>query len=141
MWVPSKPGMISRLKDGLAWALKKGVASCDKLRLGACSLRSGDPLMGLPAVGNTCGTPDWRGNLPNGSIQVGRGRETNRDSLNSGERKGKSLNRIYVGNHVEMWCCKAQPRLRLLSGSGLEQPTIEGESPVGVSRQDLGWSP
>jgi len=32
--------------DGLAWVAKKGVASCDKLRGGACSLRSGDARMG-----------------------------------------------------------------------------------------------
>ena len=53
----SKLGMIRHLMDGLAWALKKGVASCDKLRVGACSLRSGDALMGLPAAGNTCSAP------------------------------------------------------------------------------------
>jgi len=34
--------------DGLAWALMKGVASCDKPRVGACSLRSEDTLIGLP---------------------------------------------------------------------------------------------
>jgi hypothetical protein len=45
--------MIRHLKDGLAWALMKGVASCDKLRVGARSLRSGDALMGLPTTGNT----------------------------------------------------------------------------------------
>jgi hypothetical protein len=43
--------MIRHLKDGLAWALMKGVASCDKLRVGARSLRSGDALIGLPAAG------------------------------------------------------------------------------------------
>ncbi len=61
---PIKYGMISRLMDGLAWALKKGVASCDMLRVGARSLRSGDALMGLPATGNTCGTPAWEEELP-----------------------------------------------------------------------------
>jgi hypothetical protein len=40
--------MLRRLTDGLAQAPKKGAASCDKLRVGACSLRSGDPRMGLP---------------------------------------------------------------------------------------------
>ena len=49
----SKLGMIRHLMDGLAWALTKGVASCDMLRVGARSLRSGDALMGLPAAGNT----------------------------------------------------------------------------------------
>jgi hypothetical protein len=43
--------MIRHLKDGLAWALMKDVASCDKLRVGARSLRSGDILIGLPAAG------------------------------------------------------------------------------------------
>jgi hypothetical protein len=50
-------GMIRHLTDGLAWALKKGVASSDMLRVGACSLRSGGTLMGLPAVKNIRGTP------------------------------------------------------------------------------------
>ena len=54
---PIRLGMIRRLKDGLAWALMKGVASCDMLRVGACSLRSGDTLMGLPAAGDTCSAP------------------------------------------------------------------------------------
>jgi len=63
--------MINHLKDGLAWALKKGVASCDMLRVAACRLRSGDTRIGLPAAGDTCGAPTWSGNLPNGSIQVG----------------------------------------------------------------------
>jgi len=35
--------------DGLAWVPMKGVASCDKPRVGACGLRSEDALMGLPA--------------------------------------------------------------------------------------------
>ncbi len=51
--------MIRRLTNGSAWALTKGVASCDKLRVGARGLRSGDTLMGLPAAGDTCGTPKW----------------------------------------------------------------------------------
>ena len=83
--------ILRHLKDGLAWALKKGVASCDKLRVGACSLRSGDTLIGLPTA-VTVVLPLGRGNLLNGSIQVRRGRETNKDSLSSGERRGKSSN-------------------------------------------------
>jgi len=50
--------MIRHLTDGLAWALMKGVASCDKLRVGAGSLRSGDSLMGPPAAGYTCSAPE-----------------------------------------------------------------------------------
>ncbi len=91
-------GMIRHLTNGLAWALKKGVASCDKLRVGASGLRSGDTRMGLPVMENICDAPYGSGNLPNGSIQVGRGRETNWDSLTSSERKGKSSNRIPTGN-------------------------------------------
>jgi len=53
--------MIRRLTDGSAWALTKGVASCDKLRVDARSLRSGDTRMGLPTPGNTRGTPIWEG--------------------------------------------------------------------------------
>jgi len=84
--------MIRHLKDGLAWALKKGVASCDMLRVAACRLRSGDTRMGLPAADDTCGAPMWSGNLQNGSIQVWRGRETNWDSPSSSERRGNCSN-------------------------------------------------
>jgi len=51
--------MIRRLTNGSAWALKKGVASCDMLRVGARSLRSGDPRMGLPVPSYTWNTPTW----------------------------------------------------------------------------------
>src|SRR3990170_1154249 len=61
----SKFDMIRHLKDGLAWALKKGVASCDMLRVAACRLRSGDTRMGLPAADDTCGAPMWSGKLQN----------------------------------------------------------------------------
>ncbi len=62
-WVPKGLGMIRHLKDGSAWALTKGVASCDKLRVGARSLRSGDSRMGLPTPGDTWGTPIWERKL------------------------------------------------------------------------------
>jgi len=38
------------LMNGLARVPNKGVASCDKPRVGASSLRSGDSLMGLPII-------------------------------------------------------------------------------------------
>jgi hypothetical protein len=76
MWVPKGLGMIRRLTNGSAWALTKGVASCDKLRVGARGLRSGDTRMGLPTTGHTVELPYGRRNPPNGSIQVGGGRET-----------------------------------------------------------------
>jgi len=56
--------MIRHLTDGLAWALMKGVASCDMLRVGAGSLRSGDPRMGLPSVDDIRGTPEMEGEPP-----------------------------------------------------------------------------
>ena len=40
--------MIRHLEDGLAQALMKGVASCDKPRVGACILRSEDARIGYP---------------------------------------------------------------------------------------------
>ena len=48
--------------------------------------------------------PIGSGNPPNGIISVGGGRETNRDSLSSGERKGKSPNQTSQGNLRGMWC-------------------------------------
>src|SRR5207253_5087597 len=76
MWVPKGLGMARRLTSGAAWAATKGVASCDKLRVGARGLRSGDTLMGLPTTGHTVELPYGRRNPPNGSIPVGGGRET-----------------------------------------------------------------
>ena len=76
MWVPKGLGMIRHLTNGSAWALTKGVASCDKLRVGARGLRSGDTRMGLPTTGHTVELPYGRRNPPNGSIPVGGGRET-----------------------------------------------------------------
>jgi len=38
------------LVDSSAQTPKKGVASCDKPRVGACSLRSEDPSIGLPGA-------------------------------------------------------------------------------------------
>ena len=43
------------------------------------------------------------GNPPNGNILVGGGKETKRDSLSRGDRKGDSLNQIHQGNLMEMW--------------------------------------
>src|SRR6266516_4405967 len=76
MWVPKGLGMIRHLTNGSAWALTKGVASCDMLRVGARGLRSGDTRMGLPTTGHTVVLPYGRRNPPNVSIPVGGGRET-----------------------------------------------------------------
>ena len=45
---PSKPDMPRRLVDSSARTPTKGVTSCDKPRVGACSRRSEDSRMGLP---------------------------------------------------------------------------------------------
>jgi hypothetical protein len=68
--------MLRRLKDGSAWAPRKGVASCDKPRVGACSLRSGDALMGLPAVGYSTALP-YREREPPERKHPSRGRRRN----------------------------------------------------------------
>ena len=47
--------------------------------------------------------PAGSANPPKGNIRVGGGKEINRDSLSSGERKGRSPNRIPCGNVREMW--------------------------------------
>jgi hypothetical protein len=72
-------------------------------RVGACSLRTGDTQMGLPTVPlRSHGAPLRSGDPPNGSILVGGGKETKRDSPSSSERNGKSPNRIPLGNLREM---------------------------------------
>jgi hypothetical protein len=45
---PGSADILRYLMDGLAWVPMKGVASCEKPRGDACSLRSGDARMGLP---------------------------------------------------------------------------------------------
>lgn len=44
--------MLRRMGDGSARAPRKVVPSCDKRRVDARSLRSGDGLMGLPILRN-----------------------------------------------------------------------------------------
>ena len=98
-WVPKGLGMIRRLTDGSAWALKKGVASCDMLRVGARSLRSGDSQMGLPATVNICGTPYVGGEtLGTEASKYEEEEKPRRDSQSSGEQNGKSPNRTLAGN-------------------------------------------
>jgi len=78
--------MISHLKDGWTWELKKDVASCDMLRVGACSPRSGDLLMRLrDASQYDASYPAGYGNAGNQYIQVPAGKESNSDSLTSSE--------------------------------------------------------
>ena len=72
-------------------------------RVGARSLRSGDTRMGLPIMPfRSHDAPYWSRDPPNGSILLGGGKETKRDSLSSSERKGNSPNRIPIGNYWEM---------------------------------------
>ena len=67
----------------------------------ASSLRSKDTRMRL-LNGRKVVAPSRSGNPPNGSILVGGGKETNRDSLSSSERNGNSPNRIPYRNVWEM---------------------------------------
>src|SRR5439155_1798812 len=97
-WVPKGLGMIRHLKDGSAWALTKGVASCDKLRVGARSLRSGDSRMGLPTPGDTWGTPIWEGEPAERKHPSRRWRRNQLRFQISGERNGNSPNRTLTGN-------------------------------------------
>ena len=72
---------------------KKDVASCDKLRGAASKLRSGDFRMGKPGGGDA---PSSRKGGQPGELKhlsTRRKRNQRRDSLSSGERKGKSPNR------------------------------------------------
>ena len=95
-----KLDMLHRLMDGSAWALKKGAANCEKPRIDARSRRAEDSRMRLLVVvlSGTMTLQRWSGNPLNWSILVMGGKETNWDSLISGERKGKSPNRTLQGN-------------------------------------------
>ena len=72
----------------------KDVASCEKLRGAASKLRSGDVRMGKPGGGDA--PPSREGGQPGELKHLSTRRKRNqmRDSLSSGERKGKSPNRV-----------------------------------------------
>ena len=70
-------------------------------RVSASSLRTEDTRMRL-LINRKVVAPSRSGNSPNGSILVGGGKETKRDSPSSSERNGKSPNRIPHGNAWEM---------------------------------------
>ena len=67
---------------------KKDVVSCEKLWGAANERRATDIRIGEPAERH----PEKEANLGKGNILVPRGKEIKRDSLSSGERKGKSPN-------------------------------------------------
>ena len=71
----------------------KDVASCEKLRGAASERRSGDIRMGKPGRGHTLSLR--KGGQPRElkHLSTWRKRNQTRDSLSSGERTGKSLNR------------------------------------------------
>ena len=72
-------------------------------------------------------------NPPKGNILVGGGKEINRDSLSTGEGKGRSPNRISlrrVGRDVGFWICGITS-LTTVSRTHLEWWAVEGDSPVG----------
>jgi hypothetical protein len=69
----------------LAQAPRKAVASCEKPRLGASSLRTWDCLMGLPVAGQPAAFAVANGNPGNGNILVPGGKESNCDALSNGE--------------------------------------------------------
>ena len=74
---PSKPDTPRRLGNGSARTPKKGVASCDKPRVGVCSLRTGDPLMGLPVVDPSGFTALRREREPPERKHLSKGRKRN----------------------------------------------------------------
>ena len=67
--------MIRHLVDSLAQTLMKGVASCDKPRVGACSLRSEDSSMGPPDVSEL--TSPRKGREPPERKHLSKGRKRN----------------------------------------------------------------
>ena len=110
---------------------KKDVTSCDKQRGGAniryirwfpngATHHDEDV---VPVVIRGANPENW-------NILVPGGKENKSDSLSSGDRTGKSLNRYCFGNFGVV----GLPTLMIIrNGIWLESQTIEGESPVRVS--------
>src|SRR5262249_15049550 len=94
-------GQATKSERWMPWRREamKDVASCDKPRGAASRHRSGDVRMGEPGWGNAHSSAAkfiGRGTRTGGTetSQYLEGKESNRDSPSSGERKGCSLNQI-----------------------------------------------
>ncbi len=121
---------LTHLVDGSARAPMKGVASSDIARVDVMQ-----SLIRAYPNGTSCRrfaacASMRRGNLPNGNIQVGRGKEIKRDSPSTGEGRGNRPNRILERRTPE--CVGFGPRVgsNLTSRSVLESTAIEGDGPV-----------
>ena len=106
---------------------KKDVVSCEKRRVVANELWSGDVRMGEPSGLKARYHTKCEANWGNWNILVPQGRENKSDSVSSGERKRRSPNLCCL-------CSIGVIGLRYLSinwiRTWLESQTIEGDSPV-----------
>lgn len=115
-----------RMVDSSASVPKKGVASCDKLGLGACSLRPQDSRMRFLASG-LFGNERGRAEVKH---LTRRRKRKNFDTLSNGEWKGHRANRTLqrqVAEDVELW---TRVLLVTLIRSCLEWRTTKSESLV-----------
>ena len=112
----------------------KDVISCDKLRVGANNLWSGDFRMGQPDWLKTYHPTKLEANAGNWNILVPAGKENNNDSPSSGERTGKSPNHSCYGMDgvVGPRRCK-----RSCEKNSLERLTRDGDSPVFEARRSI----
>ena len=105
----------------------KDVISCDKLRGGANDLWSRDFRMGQPNILKRYYPTLLEANAGNWNILVPAGKENNNDSPSSGERTGKSPNRLCYGitGVVGLRHC-----MKTAEKNFLERKTIEHDSCV-----------
>ena len=115
----------------------KDVISCDKLRVGANNLWSGDFRMGQPDRLKTNHPTVLEANAGNWNILVPAGKENNNDSPSSGERTGKSPNHSCYGMYgvVGPRCCK-----KFREKNSLERLTTDGDSPVFEAKRSIAVS-
>ena len=110
----------------------KDATSCDKLRREAHALRPADLRMGEPAGAHTPAPPAERicrkeATRRTETSQYPEEEKENIDFLSSGDRKGKSLNRLCYGTVGVVGAFKGTRRK---NGKTLENVAAEGESPV-----------
>ena len=112
----------------------KDVISCDKLRVGANNLWSGDFRMGQPDWLKTYHPTKLEANAGNWNILVPAGKENNNDSPSSGERTGNSPNHSCYGMDgvVGPRRCKNS-----CEKNSLERLTTDGDSPVFEARRSI----
>ncbi len=112
-------------------ALMKDATNCEMPRRAVRKLRTEDFWIRLLFK------TERLGNAGNWNILVPAGKEINRDAVIKSDRKPHTANRIWHWKVLEMWGFGPPFSSRLEMRSLLESSTIQGDSPVAVTEQNV----